>query len=216
MSTPEEPAHRRNWWIWVSAGLAVVAIALLAWALSVKSDLDGTQQDLASTQEELAATKEQLASAQKELDSTKEELQAAEEDRDGAVLKAGSLAAVKALYDDLAEQLGATEEDLAATQQDLDDAQGRADQAEQDAAAAKERAAQSGDETEKAQAEADQAKAEADAANAKLEIAVDCAKGFVTAFGELFEGDDLEKQAAEVRNQFKTIAADCESALSGT
>jgi chromosome segregation ATPase len=129
---------------------------------------------------------------------------------------AGSLATAKALYDDLAEQLGATEEDLAATRQDLDDAQERADQAEQDAAEAAERAAQSDDETAKAQAEADQAQAEAEAANAKLAIAVDCAKAFVGAFGELFEGDDLEAQAAAVREQFESIAADCEDALSSS
>jgi outer membrane protein TolC len=34
-----------------------------------------------------------------------------------------------------------------------------------------------------AHAEADQARAEADAANAKLEIAADCAKAYVSAFG---------------------------------
>ena len=128
-------------------------------------------------------------------------------------MAAGSLAAAKALYDDLTEQLGVAEEDLASTQQDLTDAQERAEQAEQDAADAAEQASQAGNETEKAQAEADQARAEAEAANAQLEIAVDCAKAYVTAFGELFEGDDLEDQAAAVRKQFKSITADCKEAL---
>jgi chromosome segregation ATPase len=215
MSSPEpEPSKPRNWWIWISAALAVVAVGLLAWALSVRSDLDSTEQDLAAAKKELTATKEELDTAQQELASANEELQSANDDhRAEAVVAAGSLAAAKALYDDLAEQLGATEEDLDATQQDVADAQERADQAEQDAADAAEQASQAGNETEKAQAEAEQARAEAEAANAQLEIAVDCAKAYVTAFGELFEGDDPEDQAAAVRKQFESITKDCKDAL---
>ena len=56
-----------------------------------------------------------------------------------------------------------------------------------------------------AQAEADQARAAADAANAKLDIAADCAKAYVSAFGMLFEGEDVEEQAPAVREQFASI-----------
>ena len=35
----------------------------------------------------------------------------------------------------------------------------------------------------------------------------------MTAFGDLFEGEDLEEQAAAVRKQFESITADCKEAL---
>ena len=213
MATEEPEQKRRNWWIWISAAFAVVAVGLLAWALTLRSDRDSAQEDLRTAQQELASTQEQLEAAQQDVAEQPE----VEEDDGvgGAVLAAGGLAAAKSLYDDLAEQLGAAEEDLATTQQDLEDAQRQADQAEQDAAEAEERAASAGDETAKAQAEADQARAEADAANAQLAIATDCAKAYVTAFGGLFEGDDPEAQAKAVREQFETISTDCQAALAG-
>jgi peptidoglycan hydrolase CwlO-like protein len=211
MATEEPEQKRRNWWIWISAALAVVAVGLLAWALTLRSDRDSAQEDLRTAQQELASTQEQLEAAQQDVAEQPPE----DDGVGGAVLAAGGLAAAKSLYDDLAEQLGAAEEDLASTQQDLEEAQRQAEQAEQDAAAAEERAAGAGDETAKAQAEADQARAEADAANAQLAIATDCAKAYVTAFGALFEGDDPEAQAEAVREQFESISTDCKAALAG-
>src|SRR3954471_17120230 len=42
-----QPAgSKRSPWLWVSLALAVVAIGLLVWGLSTKSDLDGTRTDL--------------------------------------------------------------------------------------------------------------------------------------------------------------------------
>jgi hypothetical protein len=226
---------RRNWWIWISALLGVVALGLLIWALMSRSDLDSTQEELASTQQELAGTKQELDTTKQELDSTTqkldstttelnsttadfEELQSSQSDEGKgsgrAVLTAGAVATAKALYDDLAEQLGATQEDLAATEKDLEDANKNAAQAEQDAAAAKEKAAQADDENEKAKAEAEQAKAEAEAAQSKAAVAADCARAYVSAFGTLFEGDSVRAQAPKVRSQFASISADCKTALS--
>src|SRR4051794_30400794 len=37
---------KRSPWLWVSLALALVAVGLLVWGLSTKSDLDGTQSDL--------------------------------------------------------------------------------------------------------------------------------------------------------------------------
>jgi hypothetical protein len=85
--------------------------------------------------------------------------------------------------------------------------------AEQEAAQAAERAAQADDETAKAQAEADQARAEAEVASAQLAIAKDCAKAYVSAFGELFEDEDVEADAEAVRKQFESITADCKAAF---
>jgi chromosome segregation ATPase len=214
--TPEaepEPEKHRNAWIWVSAVLALLAIGLLVWALSLKSDLDGAHDDL-------AAADKQVSSAKQELDKAAQETPApapTEEADDGnaALLAAGAVAA-KALYDDLSDRLGATEQDLAETEKQLDDAKKQAEQAEKDAAAAEKRAGEASNETEKAQAEADQAQAEADAANAKLAIAKDCAKSYIASVGALLDAEDPEAKAAELREQFQSITADCKAALEGS
>jgi chromosome segregation ATPase len=211
----EEPKQPRNRWIWVSAVLAVVAVGLLAWALSLKSDLDSTQDKLAEAQKKVDSTQEQLASATKKVEDLQAVPAEEEDNGDAAVLAAGAVAA-KALYNDLSEQLGTTQEDLAATQQSLEEAEKNAKQAEKDAAAAEERAAEAGNATEKAQAEAEQARAEADAANAKLAIAKDCAKAYISSFGVLLEAEDPEAKGAEVRDEFESITADCKAALEGS
>ena len=117
--------------------------------------------------------------------------------------------AAKAVFDDLAAELGATTEDLESTQEDLDEAQQTADDAEQVAADAKETAENAGNETDKAKAEADQAKAELTAAESKASIAGDCAKAYVAAIGAVLEGGE----AATVREQLQSITADCKTAL---
>jgi hypothetical protein len=235
---PARPGRRRNAWVWVSVALAVVSAGLLIWGLSARSDADSTQAQLDSTQKELAATSQELDatkqnlddtsqkldSTQKELDSSTqdvENLQSSQQDQEKqagrrTLLAGGAIATVKALYDDLSEQLGATQEDLATTQKDLDAASEQAAQAEKDAAAAKEQAAQAGDETDKAKAEAKQAQAEADATQSKAKVAKDCAKAYISALGTLFEGDSVRDQAPAVRDQFASITADCQTALAGT
>ena len=124
------------------------------------------------------------------------------------------LAGATALYKEFAEQLGTTEEDLAATQQELEEAQRAAEQAEQDAEAARQAAADAGNDTEQAQAEADQARAELEAAESRAAVAADCAKAFISAFGALFEGENPEDQAPEVREQLSEIAATCKESSS--
>jgi chromosome segregation ATPase len=140
--------RRHSRWIWVSALLAIVAVGLTIWALTLKSDLDSTQQELDTATQELASTKQ-------ELDTTKQQLGAAQQDvedlktsqrrRTGVALVGG-----KVLYDEFAKQLGAAHDELAATQQDVEDANKAATQAEKDAAAAKQDAADANTETDKA------------------------------------------------------------------
>ncbi len=177
----QAPKKRRNPWIWVSAGLGLVAAGLLIWALTTQSDLDSAQQD----SEEL----------QSQVDQGKET---------GSAV----VAEVEAAYDDVTQQLGATNEDLAKTEQDLEQAEQDAAQAEQGAAAAKQDAAEAENETDKAAAEAAQAKSEAEAANSKTAIAAECAQAFASALGTLFEG---ESASAEL----ESISATCKTALEG-
>jgi hypothetical protein len=209
-SQPQE--KHRNWWMWISAVLGIVAVGLLVWALSVKSDGDGTQQQLDSTQKELASTKQQLDSAQQTPTPTPTPTEQ-ESNAVGVGLAAGAFATMKRLYDDLTAELDTAQDDLAATQDDLQKANDAAAKAEQNAAAADEKASQASNETEKAKAEADKAKAEAEAAKSKGRVVADCAKAYISAFGDLFQGGGVEEQAPAVRQAFEQISAQCKTAL---
>ena len=217
MASAEQPKQRRNWWIWVSGALGVVTIGLLIWALTMRSDLDSTQTELDSATQQLSSTNE-------ELDATKKDVQqlesAAQDDKRrgvaGAALTAGGLAAAKAAYDELADQLGATEQELATANEDIEAANKAADEAADDAKAAKQDAAQADDAVAEAEAEAAQAQAEVRAAESKRTVVTACARAYVSAFGGLFDGDDVSSQAAGVRKEFAAITDDCRAALAGT
>jgi len=218
---PETEKHGRSPWIWVCAGLAVVAAGALVWAFSTRSDLNDTQGKLDSTEQQLASSQQKLEAADTPAPTATPTATATPaataEDSDGKpLLTAGAIAAAKSLYDDLREQLGTTQEDLAQTQQELDDANQQATQAEKDAAAAKQKAEQAGSETEKAQAQADQAKAETKAAESKATIAADCAKAYISAFGTLFDGGGVKGQVEKLRTQLEQITADCKTAFEST
>jgi chromosome segregation ATPase len=241
-ATPPEQAdgatdRHRSSWMWIGGGLAVVAVGALIWAFALRSDLSDTQTQLDSTEQQLASTTQELDNAQEDLDnsqqklesttdelaSTTQDLEAAqtptptpEDDGSRALVRVGVLGAAKSLYDDLTEQLGATQADLAQTEEDLEAAGKKADEAEKDAAAAQKKADQADDETAKAQAEADQAKAGQEAAESKASIAAGCAKAYISAFGLLFEGDSVRTQAAKAREEFSKITSDCKTALAGT
>ena len=215
---PAAPKKHRNPWPWVCGGIAVVAIGALVWAFTTRSDLNDTQSKLDSTEQELASAQQKLDATPTATPTPAETPTATPEDDDkgNALLTAGAIAAVKGLYDDLKQQLGATQEDLEQTQQDLEQANQQAEQAEKDAAAAKDKAEQAGNETEKARAQAEQARADQKAAESKLQVATDCAKAYISAFGTLFDADDLKAQAAKVRDQFSQIHDDCQKAFAGT
>ena len=221
MSTPAEPKEHRNRWIWVSALLGVAVIGLLAWALTTKSDLDSTEDDLASTSQQLATTSKQLDSTKKELDESQQKVEELEADETadrrrrigGALLTAGGLTAAKTVYDDLTQELGATQKELDETQQDVEEANKAADEAADDAQKAEKDAEQADSATEKAEAETAQAKAETKTEKAKNTVVKDCVSAYISAFGTLFEGENVRDQAAGVRKQFGDITDDCRGAL---
>jgi len=222
------PKKRRNAWLWVSAALGLVVVGLLIWGLSVRSDLDSTQDQLSGANQKLASTQNELESAQQELGSTKQELDTTEQQLDETAQPAasaeedqgrdgtGALVAAGTLVTGLARELGATREDVAAAEQELADAQKQADQAEQETAAAKQKAEDASDEAEKAGAQADQATAEKDAAQAKAKIAVECGKAYIAALGGLFGSGNVREQVPVVRKDLEGITADCKTAFAGT
>ncbi len=211
--TADPPPRRQSRWIWVSALLALVAVGLTIWALTLRSDLDNAQQGLDTTTQQLASTNQDLETTKQQLATTKqdvEDLQSSQRRRTGVTLVTG-----KVLYDEFSKQLGAAHDELDATQQDVKDANKAATQAEKDAAAAKQDAADAGTETDKANAEARQANAELQAAQSKATAAAGCAKAYIEAFGGLFEGDSASDQAEAVRKDLKAVTVDCKDALAG-
>lgn len=223
--------------MWVSALLAVATIGMAVWGFTLRSDLNSTREDLAATSQELAGTRQELATTKQELDASRQQVEQLESEGTtdrrrrvaGALGAAGGLAAVKGVYDDLDEQLGATkeelgsteeeldstEEELEAAQEDLEAATRAADAAAADAEAAEREAAEADTTSDRAQAETAQAKAEAEAATTRSTVVTDCVRAYVTAFGGLFEGDSVREQAAAVRERFEDITDDCEGALAG-
>jgi small-conductance mechanosensitive channel len=195
--SPAEPkTGHRGVWIWVSALLVAVAVGVLVWGLSVRSDLDSTQKDLDQANAQVA------------------QLQTQAEQNEGVADT--FVTAAKGAYEELTAQLGVATEDLAATTAELETAQQAAEQAEQTAAAAKEKASQASGAVEEAQATAEQARADADVAKTKATVVADCAKASLSAVGELFAGDSVRDQLAAVKSALQTIGADCKTALAGT
>ena len=193
MATTEpetSPASHRNVWIWISGLLVAVAIGVFVWGLTVKTDLDSTQDDLDQANAQIT------------------QLKAADEKQGDAA--SAIMPAVKSAYDSLTEQLGVTTDDLAATTAELEAAQAAADQAATAAAAAKEKAGQAKEATAKVEAEAAAARADAEAARAKATVVADCAKAGLGVLGELFDGG-----LATVQQTLQSIASDCKTALSG-
>ena len=145
--------------------------------------------------------------------STRSDLDAAEEDVSDltAQVEAGDDAAqaARGVYEDLSEQLGATDEELAQTEEKLADAEQAAAESEAKAEAARQEAGQSQDAERKAEAEAEQARAENEAAESRLTIATECAKAYVGAFGDAL-GEDGGGAAGD---KLETITERCRAAL---
>jgi uncharacterized membrane-anchored protein YhcB (DUF1043 family) len=209
-----------NPWIWASALLALVAVGLLIWALTLRSDRDSAGQELVSAQQQLAAVQDDLDSANQDLDSQEQELASVSrelvdlrDETDGAADDA--LVKIESLYDRFSGELDAKREDLASLQADVEAARQAADEADEAAAAAGREVENATGETERALAEADEARAEVEAAESRAGLATDCAKAFIAAFGGLFEADDGGEEPATVRGELASIVDDCEAQLTG-
>jgi septal ring factor EnvC (AmiA/AmiB activator) len=224
-AAPAAPTKHRNWWIWVSAAVGLLALGLLVWALTLRSDLAGTQSELDTATQELASTGQELETVQQELDSTTRQLDdatppatptpAAVPDDEGNGQTA-ALVAAGALFTGLARELGASREDVEQTEEELADAQKEADDAELEASAAKRQVDAATDEADKANAQANQANAERDAAQAKATIAAECARAYIGAFGALFGSGKVREQLPAVRKDLEGITAECKTAISGS
>ena len=188
-SPPSSGTHRSRVWLWVSLVLAVAAVALLAWGIKTKSDLDTADQK----NEQLQAQVEQSA-------------------------KSGdaALTAVKSAFATLAAQVGATNADLAAAKQQVTQAKDAGTQALKDASTSAQAAVQAKTQSAKAKAEAAKVDAQQRLANSNATLAAGCARAYLATFGSLFGGDSVRAQLPTVIAQVKSLTADCKAALSGS
>src|SRR4051794_20217240 len=203
-SSAAPPAGHHHRWIWVSALVAIAAVGLGIWAFTLKSDRDDAEHQLDATTQELGSTNEKLDATEQQL----EDQQSTQRRRAGFALVTAA-----AVYGRFAKQLGATNDELDTTQQELEKANKAAAQSKEDAAKAKQDASKSSNAEDKAKAETEQVKAESEAAQSKAQAAAGCAKAYIAALGGLFEGDGPKAQAATVREDLKSVTADCKTAL---
>ena len=179
----------RNWWIWVSAGLAVVVVGLIVWQLNTQSDLDAAEAQVKDLQAQIETGKQNGSD---------------------------TAAAYQAAYQDLEQQLGATQQDLSATEQELKDAQQAGKDAEANAAEAEQRAKAATSDVDKAEAEADQARAELAAAESRATVTKDCANAFVGELTAVAQSPDPSAAAADAKAKLQGIVSDCQTALGGS
>jgi hypothetical protein len=175
---PAGQPSRRSAWMWVSIVLAVVAIGLLVWALSTKSDLNSTQSDLDKANQQIA------------------QLNTKSEQSKGVA--STITAAGKAAFNALAQQLGVTSADLAATQQQLQTAQQNAQQAAQQAQD------KTKSKTEQLQAQVNEAKANASVAANCAKASLSAIGGLFDGNGIISQLPTVKSNLQSIGTQCKT------------
>jgi chromosome segregation ATPase len=215
------PPKRRNWFIWISALLAVIVIALIVWNLSLQSDLDDANAKAKGSQGQVAdveAENKDLQAQVKELEAQTKDLQTQVSDLETGITDAketgnATAAEYRSAYEDLQTELGTTQSDLAATQKELESAQAAAEQADKDAAAAQQQVDDAQSAADKTQAEADQAQADAKAATANATLVKDCGNAFLDQVDIVLSSDDPTAAATSAKKELQGIAGDCKAAL---
>jgi chromosome segregation ATPase len=85
---------KRNWWIWVSAGLALALVGVGIWLVQTRSDLDAAEQQASEATTSYKAAYEELedelGAAEKDLASTQQDLEQAQRDAEEAAQEAAA------------------------------------------------------------------------------------------------------------------------------
>lgn len=170
-------------WIVATIVLAVAAVGLGVWALSLRSDVDDKDAEIAAQQQQLEEQK-----------GVAEDLQKA----------AGGIAQnVQQATRDLAKQLEEVQGTTAATQQQTQQAIQRAEDAVAEAQAQVEGA---GNRLDRARAQADEAAAKAEAAGA-------CARGYISAIAGALDAPSLSDGVAQAKSEVQALAGSCSGTL---
>ena len=194
MSDPDAPVERSGQhsapkrgargWIVATIVLAVAAVGLAAWALSLRSDIDDKDAEIAAQQQQL-----------EEQDGVADDLREA----------AGGIAQnAQQAVRDLADQLDEVQGSAAATQEQTQQA---IDRAEDAAAEAQARVEGAGSRLDRARAQADEAAANAEAAGA-------CARGYISAIAGAFDAPSLGDGVAQAKSEVEALAGSCSGTLS--
>jgi DNA repair exonuclease SbcCD ATPase subunit len=170
-------------WIVATVILAVAAVGLGAWALSLRSEIDDKDA-------EIAAQKQQLEEQRSVADDLREAAGGVAQNAQQAVR-------------DLADQLDEVQGAAAATQEQTQQAIDRAEDA----------AAQAQARVEGAGSRLDRARAQADEASAKAEAAGACARGYISAIAGAFDAPSLSEGVAQAKSEVEALAGSCSSTL---
>ena len=180
---PPAPKRGARAWIVATIVLAVAAVGLGAWALSLRSDIDDKDAKIAAQQQQLEKQKGIADDVRK---ATSEIAQKAQQ-------------AVR----DLADQLDQIQGTTTATQEQTQQAIKRANDA----------AAKAQARVEKAGSRLDRARAQVDEAAAKAEAAAACARGYISAIAGAFDAPSLSEGAAQAKSAVEALAGSCAGTL---
>ena len=181
---PERPSTARNPWLWATAAVAVLAIALGVLALNERSNADDAKADLASQQGQTATTPTVPPPSTQE---TPAQTQTVESDDS----RAGVVAAVTAALAAARKQLNESDEQVDDLEAEVDKANADAEKAQQDAEQAKQQAADAPP-AEQPKAETEQAQAEERQAGAKAKAAASCAKALLEIIGQIPKAENVD------------------------
>ena len=179
-SSPKRGARA---WIVATIVLAVVAVGLGAWALSLRSDVDDKDAEIAAQQQQL-----------------EEQKGVANDIREAA---GGIAQDVQQGMRDLAHQLEEVQGTATATQEQTQQAIDRAETAAANAQA----------QVKDAGSELDRARAQADEAGAKAEAAAACARGYISAIAGAFDAPSLSDGVAQAKSAVQALAGSCSDTL---
>jgi uncharacterized protein YoxC len=180
---PSSPKRGARAWIIATIVLAVAAVGLGAWALSLRSDVDDKDAEIAAQQQQLEKQKGVANDIREAAGGIAQDVQQA----------------MRALADQLQQVQGTT----AATQEQTQHA---IDRAEEAAAKAQAR-------VEDAGSRLDRARAQADEAGAKAEAAAACARGYISAIAGAFDAPSLSDGVAQAKSAVEALAGSCSGTL---
>jgi DNA repair exonuclease SbcCD ATPase subunit len=180
---PSSPERGARAWIVATIVLAVVAVGLGAWALSLRSDVDDKDAEIAAQQQQLEQQKGVANDIPKAAGGIAQDVQQA--------------------MRDLAHQLEEIQGTTTATQEQMQQAIDRAENAAADAQAR----------VKDARSELDRARAQADEAGAKAEAAAACARGYISAIARAFDAPSLSDGVAQAKSEFQALAGSCSGTL---
>jgi hypothetical protein len=210
-SAAERTSAARNPWLWATAGVAVIAIALGIWGLHERSNADDAKSDQQAQEKQAASTPPKTET--QEQTSTQETQPAPEtqtESDDG--VKPGGLAAAAAAFIAARKQLNESDAQVEELEDEVDKANTEADKAQQEADNAKQEAS-SASQAAKPEAEAKQAEAEKRQLGAKAEAAAACAKSMLEIVGEIPNAGSVDEGLKQAADQVTALAPKCKDSV---